>query len=287
MRIAIYGSRRQLPYKDSIQSLLRRLSLAGAEIYMAHKLYTHLAGDLALNLSAVTLAGSDFRSLPHIDMALSIGGDGTFLRTAAWVADTGTPILGINTGHLGYLAPLPVADAPAFVDNILAGNYTVEHRSLLQVTEPATRGWHCALNEVVLAKDDSASLITAETLLDSRPLATYKADGLIIATPTGSTAYNLSAGGPLIQPPAPVRALSPIAAHSLGMRPLVVSDDTVLRITVSGRGHTFRLTLDGRSTTLPMGTQVTVRRAPFTTGVVQPLGTGFPAVLRTKLMFNA
>ena len=287
MRIAIYGSRRQLPYKDSIQSLLRRLSLAGAEIYMAHKLYTHLAGDLALNLSAVTLAGSDFRSLPHIDMALSIGGDGTFLRTAAWVADTGTPILGINTGHLGYLAPLPVADAPAFVDNILAGNYTVEHRSLLQVTEPATRGWHCALNEVVLAKDDSASLITAETLLDSRPLATYKADSLIIATPTGSTAYNLSAGGPIIQPTAPVWVLSPIAAHSLGMRPLVVSDDTVLRITVSGRGHTFRLTLDGRSTTLPMGTQVTVRRAPFTTGVVQPLGTGFPAVLRTKLMFNA
>lgn len=287
MRIAIYGSRRQLPYKDSIQSLLRRLSLAGAEIYMAHKLYTHLAGDLALNLSAVTLAGSDFRSLPHIDMALSIGGDGTFLRTAAWVADTGTPILGINTGHLGYLATLPVADAPAFVDNILAGNYTVEHRSLLQVTEPATRGWHCALNEVVLAKDDSASLITAETLLDSRPLATYKADGLIIATPTGSTAYNLSAGGPIIQPTAPVWVLSPIAAHSLGMRPLVVSDDTVLRITVSGRGHTFRLTLDGRSTTLPMGTQVTVRRAPFTTGVVQPLGTGFPAVLRTKLMFNA
>lgn len=287
MRIAIYGSRRQLPYKDSIQSLLRRLSLAGAEIYMAHKLYTHLAGDLALNLSAVTLAGSDFCSLPHIDMALSIGGDGTFLRTAAWVADTGTPILGINTGHLGYLAPLPVADAPAFVDNILAGNYTVEHRSLLQVTEPATRGWHCALNEVVLAKDDSASLITAETLLDSRPLATYKADGLIIATPTGSTAYNLSAGGPIIQPTAPVWVLSPIAAHSLGMRPLVVSDDTVLRITVSGRGHTFRLTLDGRSTTLPMGTQVTVRRAPFTTGVVQPLGTGFPAVLRTKLMFNA
>lgn len=287
MRIAIYGSRRQLPYKDSIQSLLRRLSLAGAEIYMAHKLYTHLAGDLALNLSAVTLAGADFRSLPHIDMALSIGGDGTFLRTAAWVADTGTPILGINTGHLGYLAPLPVADAPAFVDNILAGNYTVEHRSLLQVTEPATRGWHCALNEVVLAKDDSASLITAETLLDSRPLATYKADGLIIATPTGSTAYNLSAGGPIIQPTAPVWVLSPIAAHSLGMRPLVVSDDTVLRITVSGRGHTFRLTLDGRSTTLPMGTQVTVRRAPFTTGVVQPLGTGFPAVLRTKLMFNA
>ena len=180
-----------------------------------------------------------------------------------------------------------MADAPAFVDNILAGNYTVEHRSLLQVTEPATRGWHCALNEVVLAKDDSASLITAETLLDSRPLATYKADGLIIATPTGSTAYNLSAGGPIIQPTAPVWVLSPIAAHSLGMRPLVVSDDTVLRITVSGRGHTFRLTLDGRSTTLPMGTQVTVRRAPFTTGVVQPLGTGFPAVLRTKLMFNA
>lgn len=287
MRIAIYGSRRQQPYKDSLQSLLRRLVPSGAEIFMDRKLYTHLSQDLDLSLGGVTLGGPEFAELGHIDMVLSIGGDGTFLRTAAWVGSTQTPILGINTGHLGYLAPLPIAQAPGFVDNIISGDYRVEQRRLLEVTEPVTRGWRFALNEVVMAKDDSASLITAETHIDSEELANYKADGLIIATPTGSTAYNLSAGGPIIQPTAPVWVLSPIAAHSLGMRPLVVSDDSVLRVRVSGRGHTFRLTLDGRSTTLPMGTEVTVRRAPFTIPVVQPRGTGFPSVLRSKLLFNA
>lgn len=287
MKIAIYGSRRQAPYADSIQRLLRHLCLTGAQIFMDRKLYVHLAEDLGFSLSGIEMAPADFAAMGNIDLTLSIGGDGTFLRTAAWVGLSQTPILGINTGHLGYLAPLPVSQAADFVDNIMNGDYATEQRTVLEVVSPQVRGSKYALNEVVMAKDDSASMISAEAFIGDIELATYKADGLIVATPTGSTAYNLSAGGPIVQPTAPVRILTPIAAHSLGMRPLVISDDTELSVTVSGRGHSFRLTLDGRSSTLPMGTRVIIRRAPFHVIVAQPHGTGFPSVLRSKLLFNA
>lgn len=286
MKIAIYGSRHQAPYRESIHRLLRSLSLSGVEIYMDRKLYTHLSDDLGMSLSGIAVAPSVYSNMTGIDLTLSIGGDGTFLRTAAWVGDVGTPILGINTGHLGYLAPLAIEDAAGYIDSILSADYTIEERHLLEVTSPGFRGQQYALNEVVMSKEDSASLVAAQTFIGDKELATYKADGLIVATPTGSTAYNLSAGGPIVQPTAPVIILTPIAAHSLGMRPLVISNDSVLCITVQGRGRSFRLSVDGRSTTLPMGTQVAINRAPFCVRIAQPKGSGFPSVLRSKLMFN-
>lgn len=287
LKIAIYGSRRQAPYKEKIRALLRRLALSDVCILMDRKLYRHLADDLGMSLPGVCEAPEVYADMDGVDMVLSIGGDGTFLRTAAWVGRTGTPVLGINTGHLGYLAPLSIDDAPEYVDYIIAGDYNVEPRSLIAVEGIKTHGWPYALNEVVLSKDDSASMVSAVAKIDGIDLATYKADGLIIATPTGSTAYNLSAGGPIVQPSAPVVVLTPIAAHSLGMRPLVVNGDSCLTVRVEGRGHTFRLTLDGRTTVVPMGTELSLRRADFAVNVVQPHGAGFPNVLHDKLMFNA
>jgi NAD+ kinase len=148
------------------------------------------------------------------------------------------------------------------------------------------RGWKYALNEVVMSKDDTAAIISAHAYLNGKELTTYKADGLIVATPTGSTAYNLSVGGPILQPTAPVWVVSPIAAHSLGMRPLVVDDNSQMEIEVTGRGHTFRLTIDGRSTTVPFDMIVKLRKAPFSTKIVKLNGTEFQDVLRNKLMFN-
>lgn len=284
-KVAVYGSRRQSAYADSILKLLRNLVLSGVDVYMHDKLYRHLTDELGLTLPGVAVAPGRFADMGHVDMVLSIGGDGTFLRTAAWVGDCETPILGINTGHLGYLAPLPVDSAPGFVDAMLAGDYSVERRALAAVSAPKVYGWPYALNEVVVSKDDSVSMIAAATRLDDQELAVYKADGLIVATPTGSTAYNMSAGGPIVQPTAPVWVVTPIAAHSLAMRPMVVDNDVSISIRVDGRGHTFRLSLDGRSTTLPMGTEITVTRAPFDVLVVQPRACGFPAVLRDKLQF--
>ena len=285
MLIAIYGSRRQTPHAPQLQTLLHALAVGGAGIAMHPKLYEHLSGELGMSLPGVTVA-DPYRSPDEADLALSIGGDGTFLRTAAWVAETGTPILGINTGNLGYLSALGIDEAVAHTDYILEGDYIVEPRTLLHVQADGLRGWPYALNEAVVAKEDSASMITASATVGGRALTDYRADGLIVSTPTGSTAYNLSAGGPIVQPSAPCWVITPICAHSLGMRPLVISDDMEISLKVTGRCKAFRLSLDGRSVALPQGTTVTMRRAGFRTNIVQLRCNEFPAVLRSKLMFN-
>ena len=285
MLIAIYGSRRQTPHAPQLQTLLHALAVGGAGIAMHPKLYEHLSGELGMSLPGVTVA-DPYRSPAEADLALSIGGDGTFLRTAAWVAETGTPILGINTGNLGYLSALGIDEAVAHTDYILEGDYIVEPRTLLHVQADGLRGWPYALNEAVVAKEDSASMITASATVGGRALTDYRADGLIVSTPTGSTAYNLSAGGPIVQPSAPCWVITPICAHSLGMRPLVISDDMEISLTVTGRCKAFRLSLDGRSVAMPQGTTVTMRRAGFSTNIVQLRCNEFPAVLRSKLMFN-
>ncbi len=285
MLIAIYGSRRQTPHAPQLQTLLHALAVGGAGIAMHPKLYEHLSGELGMSLPGVTVA-DPYRSPAEADLALSIGGDGTFLRTAAWVAETGTPILGINTGNLGYLSALGIDEAVAHTDYILEGDYIVEPRTLLHVQADGLHGWPYALNEAVVAKEDSASMITASATVGGRALTDYRADGLIVSTPTGSTAYNLSAGGPIVQPSAPCWVITPICAHSLGMRPLVISDDMEISLKVTGRCKAFRLSLDGRSVALPQGTTVTMRRAGFRTNIVQLRCNEFPAVLRSKLMFN-
>lgn len=285
MLIAIYGSRRQTPHAPQLQTLLHALAVGGAGIAMHPKLYEHLSGELGMSLPGVAVA-DPYRSPAEADLALSIGGDGTFLRTAAWVAETGTPILGINTGNLGYLSALGIDEAVAHTDFILEGDYIVEPRTLLHVQADGLHGWPYALNEAVVAKEDSASMITASATVGGRALTDYRADGLIVSTPTGSTAYNLSAGGPIVQPSAPCWVITPICAHSLGMRPLVISDDMEISLKVTGRCKAFRLSLDGRSVALPQGTTVTMRRAGFRTNIVQLRCNEFPAVLRSKLMFN-
>lgn len=285
MLIAIYGSRRQTLHAASLQKLLRALAVGGAEIAMHPKLYSHLRDDLGMALPGVIPA--DAHSVPaDAGLVLSIGGDGTFLRTATWVAQAEKPILGINTGTLGYLSALGIDEAVSQAGAILEADFAVEPRTLLQVQAPGINGWPYALNEAVVAKESSSSIITVCASLGSRSLTDYRADGLIVSTPTGSTAYNLSAGGPIVQPTTPVWTITPICAHSLGMRPLVVSDDTILHLRVDGRGNTFRLSIDGRNSTLPMGTEVTLRRAPFRTLIVQTHANEFPAPLRSKLMFN-
>lgn len=282
-KLAIYGSRRQQLHVDEIRRLLRLLVLDGVEVFIHPKFYTHL-GELGINASGIMPTRDEFPA--DVDLVLSIGGDGTFLRTAAWVGETSVPILGINTGHLGYLSAMSFDALLTGLEDVLEGKFVTESRTLLEVVSPRVKGLRYALNEVAIAKEDTASMISADTYIDSCQLAEYKADGLIVATPTGSTAYNLSVGGPIIQPTAPVWVISPIAAHSLSLRPIVISDDAELKIQVSGRANTFRLSLDGRSTTLPIDTCVTIKRAPYRVEIVQQPGSEFPEVLQHKLMFN-
>lgn len=283
MTAAIYGSRRQFDYREDLRKFLHSLILSGVDIAMDAKLYDHLSMDLHMGMEAVRRVT---QCPEHADIAISIGGDGTFLRTVAWVGSRSIPLLGINTGHLGYLAAITLPEAIECVDKIVSKDFRTEYHTLLEACVQGIQGWHMALNEVVVAKEDSSSMITAAVTINGQFLADYKADGLIISTPTGSTAYNLSVGGPIVQPGAPVWVMTPIAAHSLGLRPMVLDNSTEINITVTGRGNRFRLVLDGRATSLPMGTALTVRRAPQPVAILQRKDRSFAQVLTTKLMFN-
>ncbi len=281
--IAIFGSRRQQPYLPQIEAFLGNVAAKGIRVLMHSKLYDHLA-----ELAHHTLAGVERCSSAETisaDLAVSLGGDGTFLRTAQWVGPQGIPIVGVNTGHLGYLAALSIDRLPDLPELIANDAFVVEYRAMLSVDSPdlpAGVGRY-ALNEIALSKEESASMIYAAVSLDGEPLADYKADGLLVATPTGSTAYNLSVGGPIVQPTVAVWGLSPVAAHSLSMRPMVVDARSKISIIPSGRSPHVRLAIDGRSVIIENGTEICLSQAPFKLAVLQLRDHTFADILRRKL----
>ena len=286
MKIAIYGSMYQEGYLSQLSDFLDALSRSEIIVEMEATFYNYLSRILPRPPQvAGVIVGKDFDA----DMAMSIGGDGTFLRTARWVGAKQIPILGINTGHLGYLADITVDEMIPAVDDLVKGLYKIENRALIEVTscrKEAIIEWNYALNEVAILKQDTSSMISVETRINDVDLATYLGDGLIISTPTGSTGYNLSVGGPILEPTAPNWVISPIAAHSLTMRPLVVNDSSELTITTSSRATNYRVSLDGRSVTLPEGSTIKLRKAPFVIKVVQRMKHNFTDTLRNKLLWG-
>ena len=214
--------------------------------------------------------------------------DGTFLRAAEKIGDRGIPVLGVNIGRLGFLADVPAEEVEPVLNEILEGKYKIEERSLLQVefNGLSENFWPYALNEVAVLKQDTSSMISIHTTVGDSYLNTYQADGLIVATPTGSTAYSMSVGGPIIMPRAANWVISPVAPHSLTVRPLVVNDDMNITLRVDSRNHSYLLSLDGRSVMLDTDSQVVLRKAPFSIKVVKRLGHSFSATLRAKLMWG-
>lgn len=286
MKFAIYGNKYQECHIDELSCFFKRLSsFDNVWIAMEYTFFNYLCRVLPeAPLVDEIIKGDKFSAT----LAISIGGDGTFLRTAQWVGNKGIPILGINTGHLGYLADAQIAEGTDILDDIINNRYKIEERSLIETCCGSSDfdKWQYALNEVAILKQDTASMISVKTEINGTELATYLGDGLIIATPTGSTGYNLSVGGPIIEPCAPIWAISPIAAHSLTMRPLVVSNDSILSITTTSRASNYLLSIDGRSTTLPAGTTITLKKAPFTIKVAQRLNHHFTDTLRSKLFWG-
>ena len=223
-----------------------------------------------------------------IDFIVSLGGDGTFLRAAAWSGASGVPVAGVNMGHLGYLAAFTPSELRALPRLLAGGHYHLQRRSLLEVRFPERVAlpdgfWPYALNEVAFLRLATASMIDVMVEIDGRRLATYSGDGLIVSTPTGSTGYNLSVGGPLIQPGVEAWSISPIAPHALTMRPLVVSDRSILSIRTMSRTRSFRFSLDSRTVSLPAKTRIEIRKAPFAINVVLREGRTFAEALRDKL----
>ena len=226
-----------------------------------------------------------------IDFALSVGGDGTFLTSSAVIGDKNIPILGVNVGHLGFLADVQSQNLDDILQKLVAGEYTIEQRSLLRVSVLDKEGSFRndlvmapnALNEVAILKQGLTNMLSIETRVNGELLHTYHSDGLVISTPTGSTAYNLSIGGPLVVPQNRAIILTPIAPHSLTVKPIVVPDDWTFDIRVSSRYDTYMVSVDGRSQSLSTDMSLHIERAPYTVKVVQIGDNSFLKSLRTKL----
>lgn len=283
MRIAIYGSRRQQEAAPTVARFLETLHSKGVETVMHRKLYRHLLEVIPESLTNVGTVTETPRFTA--DMAVSLGGDGTFLRTAMWVADKQIPIVGVNTGHLGYLTSLTIDQLPALLDMVASDRFRIERRSLIHLNAPflGEHFYPYALNEFALTREDTASMISARVSVDGVDLGDYRADGILVCTSTGSTAYNLSVGGPIVQPTVDVHVIAPVAAHSLAMRPLVVDGSAEIAIVPSGRGNRVRLALDGRSADVDMGTRICLSKAPFKVLVMQLADHTFADALRQKL----
>lgn len=285
MKIAIYGNKYQEAYLNELGSFFISLAKQDISIAIESTFYNYLCRVLKnAPKTDFTISGRKFEA----DIALSIGGDGTFLHTAQWVGDKQIPILGINTGHLGYLADVKINEATHIIEDLLNGNFKIENREMIEVMcdKYDIDSWKYALNEVAILKQDTASMITVDTHINGAKLADYQGDGLIISTPTGSTGYNLSVGGPIIEPTAKNWVVSPIAAHSLTMRPLVISNDCEIEITTHSRAQNYCISIDGHSTSLPVGSTIKIRKAPFVTKVIQRKEHNFTDTLRDKLLWG-
>ena len=282
-RLVIFGNNYQQDDPARVWALLEHLRNHGLEIAVERQYLHYLSQDRV----GYPLDEFDADKVPEADMALSLGGDGTFLTTAMWVSRQGMPILGINMGHLGYLTTGHLDKNSNIIEEVLAGNYRIEERTMLQVdsdTVDIPHPW--ALNEVAILRHDTSSMLDMETRLRSHTLTTYRGDGLIVSTPTGSTAYNMSVGGPILEPTTSCLVLSPISPHSLTMRPLVVRDDSIIVVRTHTRATHYEVSIDGEVTLCPTGSQLTIRRADHCARVVQLAGNNFASTLRQKLLWG-
>lgn len=283
LRIALFGNIHQSKKNQYVAAIVNHLTHLGVQIAVEEQFATFITQQLGVVLPS-------FVPFCHhkgcqADMAISIGGDGTFLGTAAKLAGTGIPILGINTGHLGFLADVtPEHLAPA-LDALCHGDYVVEERSMLAVEKDGRPSdFHpYALNEVAVLKHDNSSLIEVSTYVNGLFLTDFLADGIILCTATGSTGYSLSVGGPIIVPGTGTLCLSAVAPHSLSVRPVVMRDDVEIRLKIRSRSGRFLLTADGKSESLPDSTTITLRKANVSTPVIKIDHKDFFGTLRDKL----
>ena len=286
MKFALFGNIYQARKSASIQKVLSTIANYGAELYVDSEYYHFLCDSQKLDVNATEVfAGNDFEA----DFAISMGGDGTFLKTAARVGCKDIPILGVNMGRLGFLADISPDDIEQCLEALYSDDYALEPRALIQVeADGAPLGeFNCALNDVAVLKRDTASMISVKANINSQYLNTYQADGIIVSTPTGSTAYSLSNGGPIIVPGTKVFAMTAVAPHSLNVRPIVLPESAVIELEVESRSHHFLVAVDGRSEKCKEGTKITLRRAPYDIKVVKRSGHRYFNSLREKMMWGA
>ena len=279
LKFALFGNIYQASKSASIQKLLSILQQRDADV-LVEKAYHDFLTKVQQVVFPVShiFEGDDFDA----DFVISMGGDGTFLNSSHYVGDKHIPVLGINMGRLGFLANAGPEEMEEAVDALYHGKYDVEHHAMIEVSTDGEPLSICtrALNDIAVLKRDNASMISVHTSIDGEYLVTYQADGLIVSTPTGSTAYNLSNGGPIIVPQAGNLCLTAVAPHSLNIRPIVVKDESVVTLNVESRSHQFLIAVDGRSAKCCEGMQLTIRKAPCDILIVRRPGQSYFTTLR-------
>ena len=310
LRFALFGNEYQTKKSDSAALLLGALQQRCAQVSVERAfhefLLRHHGSEPAM---AALLAGVrvfDVLDFPA-DYAISMGGDGTLLKTASHVGATGVPIIGVNTGRLGFLADFLPSEMEEALDELYAGRCRVEEHAVIQLSlrdeqefkvqsskslrdgssgPSGSIGYPYALNDIAVLKRDNASMITIHARVGGNDLVTYQADGLVVSTPTGSTAYNLSNGGPIMAPGTGILCLTPVAPHSLNVRPIVIGDESEIELSVESRTHSFLVAVDGRSESFDEGTQLVISKAPYAVRIVKRASQHYFATLREKMMWG-
>jgi NAD+ kinase len=289
MKIAIYGQYYQNSTEPIIKDIFIFFNNNNVELVIESSFL-----ELILKKEIVKKEYNTFSSHTELDksfdMLISIGGDGTILRAATLVRDSKIPILGINAGRLGFLATVQKENIDEFLQIVIDKKYTISKRTLLSLScIPENEGLHdinFAMNEISVSRKDTTSMITIDTYLNGEFLNSYWADGLIVSTPTGSTGYSLSCGGPILTPDVKSLVITPIAPHNLNARPLVIPDETEIRLKVSGREEHYLVSLDSRITSVKNESILRIKKTPFEISMVEIPEKTFLKTLRSKLLWG-
>jgi len=287
MTIAIFGSPYPEHFSKYIQHLIKKLEAEHINFIIEEEFSVFLKNNIRFNKSITTF--NSYETLKNkADFLFSIGGDGTLLKAVTYVRETGVPILGINTGRLGFISSISADQIDDAITDILKGNYTINERTLLELStnKKLFKEKNFALNEVAVSKKDTSSMIRIDAFVDDEFLNTYWADGLVVSTPTGSTGYSLSCGGPIIMPGTNNIIITPNAPHNLNVRPIVIDDNSVIKLKVEDRDQLALVSLDSRSRAFDAETELTIKKAGFKTKLIQPQNNSFTTTIRHKLMWG-
>ncbi|MCS5663742.1 MAG: NAD kinase [Flavobacteriales bacterium] len=287
MKVAVYGKQFQQEVAPFVHELFIELEKANMEVLVYEPFYNFLSKQINLNLFLGTY--NSYNELKEgIDLFISVGGDGTILDAVTLIRDTEIPIIGVNTGRLGFLADVAKDQIPKTIKQLINNHFSIDQRTLikLETEQPIFGDLNFALNEVAISRKDTTSMITITTYINDQYLNSYWADGLIIATPTGSTGYSLSCGGPIVMPGSDNFIITPIAPHNLNVRPLVISDKYEIKVKVEGRANQFLVALDSRIQTIDAGVELIIKKEGFKINMVETDTQDFSSTLRNKLLWG-
>ena len=283
MKIALYARKYNPEHRGEIQRLVSLLERKGIETCI-YKTFLELIRDHVDFKTPPKVFNEDSDFPASVDFLFSIGGDGTLLNSVAFLKRRNIPVVGLNMGHLGFLTALSRQDFEPFLCDLLSGNYNIEQRSLLHVRYNGAET--SVLNEVSVHRNTSLTLLSTDVFIDGEFLTTYSGDGLIVATPTGSTAYSLSCGGPILTPNSNCLVLTPMAVHNLTFRPIIIPDTSHIRLVTRSRADSMAMGLDSNSVELPVGTEIFITKEDFPVNLVRMAGQNFFTALREKFMWG-